>query len=275
MEQLRRAANSGDENPELAKDRAEIMLNALLSSGKTEKHPDVQRTRAEISGLEEAIHKRAENPGAVSRDELMFSKELRDYEINAQIYAGEIERYKADLAEYEQRIENTPRRAAELDHLETTYANLNDAIRILQLKKVEADMGRNIELANKGERFNIVESAKEPEHPVSPNRPLILIAGLALGLLTGLGLLVLREASDSSFHTVGDLQRTLGIRVLATVPLIELPGDRARRTRLLRRFVGAGAAVLLAATAGAVAWHFLAGDPGAVKAASAKRSSDV
>jgi hypothetical protein len=127
-------------------------------------------------------------------------------------------------------------------------------------------------MANKGERFTIVESAKEPEHPVSPNRPLILIAGLALGLLTGLGLLVLREASDSSFHTVVDLQRTLGIPVLAAVPLIELPADRARRLRFLRRFVGAGAALLLLATAGLVAWHFAGGDAGSVRAG---RSSDV
>jgi hypothetical protein len=247
-----------------------------LSSGKTEKHPDVMRLRSEIAGLEESIKNREKDPGTISRDEVYMLKDLRDNEINAQVYAGEIERYKADIAEFEQRIENTPRRTAELDHLETTYQNLNDAIRALQLKKVDADMGRSIELANKGERFNIVESAKEPEHPVSPNRPLILIAGIALGLLTGLGLLVLREASDSSFHSVADLQRTLGIPVLAAVPLIELPADRARRMRLLRRFVGAGAAVLLFATAGAVAWHYLGGSGGGVKAtASAKRGSDV
>jgi uncharacterized protein involved in exopolysaccharide biosynthesis len=275
MEQMRRAASSSDENPELAKEQRELQLSMLISSGKTEKHPDVIRLRAEILGLEEAIKNRAANPESVSRDEIFMLKELRDNEINAQVYAGEIERYKADLAEYEQRIENTPRRAAELDHLETTYENLNDAIRVLQLKKVDADMGRNIELANKGERFNIVESAKEPEHPVSPNRPLILIAGIALGLLTGLGLLVLREASDSSFYSVADLQRTLGIPVLAAVPLIELPADRARRMRLLRRFIGAGAAVLLFATASAVAWHYLGGTQAGVKAASAKRGSDV
>jgi polysaccharide chain length determinant protein (PEP-CTERM system associated) len=275
MEQMRRASTSSDENPVIMKERLELQLNMYLSGGKTEKHPDVARTRAEIAGLEDAIKGIDKDPDAVTRDQIFLLKELRDYEIDAQVYASEIERYKADLAEYEQRIENTPRRAAELDHLETTYENLNDAIRILQLKKVEADMGRNIELANKGERFSIVESAKEPEHPVSPNRPLILIAGIALGLLTGLGLLVLREASDTSFHSVADLQRTLGIPVLAAVPRIELAADRARRLRLLRRLVGAGAVVLLFATAAAVAWHYLGGEGDPLTAASSERSADV
>jgi len=276
MEQMRRASNSNDDNPVVAKEQRELQLNMLLSAGKTEKHPDVVRLRAEVAGLEDAIKQRVKNPDeAISRDEVYMLKELRDYEIDAQVYASEIERYKADLAEYEQRIENTPRRAAELDHLETTYENLNDAIRSLQLKKVDADISRNAEMGNKGERFSIVESAKEPDYPVSPNRPLILIAGLALGVLTGLGLLVLREASDSSFHSVADLQRTLGIPVLAAVPQIELPADRVRRLRLLRRFMGAGAVLFLVGTGAAVAWHFLGDAEGSRSAAFERRSSDV
>ena len=275
MEQMHRSSGSTDENPSALKERLELQLNRYLSAGKTDKHPDVVSTRAEIAGLEDAIKNHEKDPEAVSSGEIYLMKELRDYEIDAQVYAGEIERYKADLAEYEQRIENTPRRAAELNHLETSYENLNDAIRVLQLKQLDTGMARNAELANKGERFTIVESAQEPEQPVSPNRPLILIAGIALGLLTGLGLLVLREASDTSFHSVADLQRTLGIPVLAAVPMIDLPADRARRMRLLRRFVGAGAAVLLFATAGAVAWHYLGGEAGGVRSASTGRGSDV
>jgi uncharacterized protein involved in exopolysaccharide biosynthesis len=275
IQQMRSTAVSAEENPALMKERLEIELSRLISSGKTDKHPDVITTRAQIAGLADVIKSRGEKPEAVSRDELLLLNELRDNEVRAQVFAGEIERHKADIAEFEQRIENTPRREAELSHLQTTYENLNDAIRALQLKKVEADMGRSMELANKGERFKIVESAKEPDHPVSPNRPLIIIAGVALGLLTGLGLLVLREASDTSFHTVADLQRTLGLPVLATVPRIELPAERARRLQLLRRLVGAGSAILLLALGGALAWSYLAGGTSGVKSASVGRGADV
>jgi polysaccharide chain length determinant protein (PEP-CTERM system associated) len=275
MGQMRQASSTADDNPVVAKERLELNLNLYLAAGKTEKHPDVARTRAEIAGLEEAIKNRVEEPGAASRDEIWMLKELRDYEINAQVLAGEIERNKADLAEYEQRLENTPRRAAELEQLESNMENLNDAIRELQRKKVETELAREIEISNQGERFQIVESAKEPEYPVSPNRPLILIAGAALGLLTGLGLLVLREASDSSFHTVTDLQRTLGIPVLAAVPRIELPSDRVGRLRFLRRFVGAGAILLALGTAcGAAATH-ASGETRTAGAASLARGADV
>ena len=119
--------------------------------------------------------------------------------------------------------------------MESTYVNLSVGAAELQHKKLETDMARSIELSNKGETFRIVESAVPPDSPVSPNIPLLLVAGLVLGAMTGLGLAVVRELMDSSFHTVADLQQVLGLPVLATVPLIELPAERARRRGMFWR----------------------------------------
>jgi uncharacterized protein involved in exopolysaccharide biosynthesis len=148
------------------------------------------------------------------------------------VNAGEVERLKADIAEYEQRIENTPRRAAELDHLEEQYKNTNEAIRTLQLKQVEAEIGKTIETNNKGERFRVVESAEIPTSPISPNRPVWFLAGTLLGMMLGMALLVVREMGDSSFHGVLDLQGSLGLPVLAAVPEIDVTPLPRRRSRL-------------------------------------------
>ena len=145
-----------------------------------------------------------------------------------------MERLKADIAEYEQRIENTPRRAAELDHLTEQYKNINESIRMLQMKQVDAEIGKTIETNNKGERFRVVESAEIPGSPISPNRPVWFTAGTLLGMMLGLGLLVLREMSDRSFHSVMDLQNSLGLPVLAAVPEVGLATRAAGRFRLLR-----------------------------------------
>jgi uncharacterized protein involved in exopolysaccharide biosynthesis len=155
---------------------------------------------------------------AASRDEINMRDKLRDYEVEQSVYSGDVERLKADIAEYEQRIENTPRRAAELDHLEAQYKNITEAIRTLQLKQVDAEIGRQIETTSKGERFRVVESAEIPTAPISPNRPLWFVAGTLLGMMLGLALLVVREMSDQTFHSVNDLQNVLGLPVLAAVP---------------------------------------------------------
>jgi polysaccharide chain length determinant protein (PEP-CTERM system associated) len=232
IQELRSATATDSTDPSMRKRALELELNRLVASGKTDKHPDIVHIRAEILSLDELIASKADEPVAASRDEIMMRDKLRDYEVDQSVQSGDIERLKADIAEYEQRIENTPRRAAELDHLESQYKNITDSIRILQQKQVDAEIGRTIETNNKGERFRVVESAELPTAPISPNRPVWFIAGTLLGMMLGLALLVVREMSDQSFHSVMDLQNALGLPVLAAVP--ELGGETAPARRFLR-----------------------------------------
>jgi len=234
LQEYRTAAANDQTDPSVRKSALELELNRMLSAGKTEKYPDVVRTRAEIAALEQMIAARQDQPvtAAQSREEIAMRDKLRDYEVEQSVLSGEIERLKADIAEYEQRIENTPRRAAELDHLEAQYKNITEAIRTLQLKKVDADIGRTMETTSKGERFRVVESAELPTSPISPNRPVWFIAGTLIGMLIGLGALVVREMSDQSYHSVVDLQNSLGLPVLAAVPVLD-NGNGGERRRLL------------------------------------------
>jgi polysaccharide chain length determinant protein (PEP-CTERM system associated) len=230
INEMRIASAQDESDPSRRKRQLVLELNQALALGKTEKHPDVIHTRAEMLRLDEIMAETEDTPAAATREELAMRDKLRDYEVEAKVLAGEVERLKADIAEYEQRIENTPRRAAELDHLEQQYKNINESIRILQLKQVDAEIGKTIETNNKGERFRVVESAEIPTSPISPNRPVWFTAGTLLGMMLGLGLLVLREMSDQSFHSVMDLQGALGLPVLAAVP------DTAAATRAAGRF---------------------------------------
>ncbi|MBM4337459.1 MAG: hypothetical protein FJ108_16355 [Deltaproteobacteria bacterium] len=235
LREMRLATTSDQSDPSLRRRTLVIELNRQLALGKTEKHPDVVHTRAEIDQLDGLIAETEDEPMAASKEELAMRDKLRDYEVAAKVLAGEVERLKADIAEYEQRIENTPRRAAELDHLEQQYKNINESIRTLQLKQVDAEIGKTIETNNKGERFRVVESAEIPTSPISPNRPVWFTAGTLLGMMFGLGLLVLREMSDRSFHSVMDVQNSLGLPVLAAVPQSAL-GARPHGRFSLSRF---------------------------------------
>jgi len=231
VQELRTASATDSTDPLVRKKTLELELNRLASEGKTDKYPDVGRYKAEIAALDEMIAARADAPQPNSREEITMRDKLRDYEVDQSVLSGDVERLKADIAEYEQRIENTPRRAAELDHLEAQYKNVTEAIRTLQLKQVDAEIGRQIETTSKGERFRVVESAEIPTSPISPNRPVWFIAGTLLGMMLGLALLVVREMSDESFHSVNDLQNVLGLPVLAAVPELNPAPPRFARLR--------------------------------------------
>jgi len=240
IQELRTASASDATDPMVRKKTLALELNRLNSEGKTEKYPDVVRYKAEIAALDAMIASRGEEQAPTSREEITMRDKLRDYEVDQSVLSGEVERLKADIAEYEQRIENTPRRAAELDHLEAQYKNITEAIRTLQLKQVDAEIGRQIETTSKGERFRVVESAEIPTSPISPNRPVWFVAGTLLGMMLGLALLVFREMSDQSFHSVNDLENVLGLPVLAAVP--ELNPAPARLARLRARLPLVGTA---------------------------------
>jgi polysaccharide chain length determinant protein (PEP-CTERM system associated) len=256
------ASSSAEDDPVRRKTMLELQLNNFRSRGYTDRHPDVIAARAEIAQLEQRIADQESEggPHLVSPQEAQMLRELRNYQVGMNVLRGEIEGIGKEIAVYERRIENAPRRAAELGALEGTSENLTELIRTLELKRAEADIARSMELKQKGERFRVIESAVPPESPVNPNRPLVFVVATFLGLMLGTGLLVLREVADRGFYSVTDLQQAVGIPVLAAVPVIRLPGEiAARRARQLRWGLSC-AAVLVVLLASGLLFYYVRAD---------------
>ena len=74
----------------------------------------------------------------------------------------------------------------------------------------------------------------------------------------GLGAGLVAEVADSSIHTTNELQESLGIPVLVSVPRIMLESDRAARSRrILRETLAAIAVVLFVLIGGGVTYYFV------------------
>jgi len=100
----------------------------------------------------------------------------------------------------------------------------------------------------------MIEPPLPPEKPISPNRVLILAAGLVLSLGAGLGAVVLKDALDPSIRGINDVRRLLSIPPLAAIPVIVTKRDATRKRRVTRYSWQGG--VLLIVGLG-VAVHFL------------------
>jgi uncharacterized protein involved in exopolysaccharide biosynthesis len=88
-------------------------------------------------------------------------------------------------------------------------------------KSQEAQQAENLERRQKGEQFRVIDPARVPEKPFSPDIPKVLLIGFVLSIGCGFGSAIVREQLDRSFHDAGDVEVTLGLRVLATIPKIE------------------------------------------------------
>jgi uncharacterized protein involved in exopolysaccharide biosynthesis len=174
-----------------------------------------------------------------------------DREIKAKL--AEEERLRSVQGMYQARIEATPVREAELASLTRDYETLQANYRGLLQKKEESEISANLEKRQIGEQFKILDPARMPEKPVSPDRPRLYLIAVLAALAIGVGLATTAEYFDRSLRTEADVRGALNLMVLATVPYMR---DGAARRR--RRYValGAGATAVLAVCA-AVAWRLL------------------
>ena len=101
--------------------------------------------------------------------------------------------------------------------------------------------------AQRDERLTLIEPPVTPDHPTSPNRPMLIAGGIAGGIAAGLALVFLVELIQRPIRSAAQLTSVLGEPPLAVVPVLNhhKPGWLARLfrrqvfTRRRRRTVSA------------------------------------
>lgn len=71
-------------------------------------------------------------------------------------------------------------------------------------------------------KIRIVESAELPRHPVSPQRTQQLLLALCGGLCLAIAAPFVREALDHRVKTPADIEKRLGLKCVAMVPIVKL-----------------------------------------------------
>lgn len=207
----------------------------------TASHPDVVDLKRKIANLEPKVMERMKKQAELRRKQeeatgdsnlstpspmfdpaterliTQYKEQLKATQSEAKRLAEEMTNLKEQLAMYQKRVEATPKREQEMVQITRDYDLLKINYQSLLDKKIQAQMAENLERKQQGEQFKILDPARLPEKPVSPDRNKMLFAGTVLGLAMGLGLAWFREYMDRSFHEVEDVEAYLGLPVLATI----------------------------------------------------------
>jgi hypothetical protein len=118
--------------------------------------------------------------------------------------------------------------------IQRDYDNVKNMYDSLLKRQLEAEISVNMEKMQKGEQFRVIDPARLPEKPVSPNLGLLFCLTLVLGLGVGAGIIFIQEYLDNSFRGKEDVESALGVTVLAAVPRILQPKEKKRRQLELR-----------------------------------------
>ena len=261
---------AGSPNPtpaEAAAARLSLLKQELaqMQSRYNDRYPDVVSLKDQIRALEAKL---AAEPAAAARATQAKAaakkdgKELRavpqnsyvqnllqqldQATVEAKTSGDEIKGLRAQLATYERRIENTPRREQEVAQITRDYESTRELFRSLLGKRGEAEMAADLEQRQQGEHFRIIDPATLPDRPAGPNRFRLVLIGFVLALgISGVAV-VIAEHTDTSYRSAEEVRNIESIPVLSTIPKIVTERDRQRRLRQRRLGTAAVAVGLMA-----------------------------
>jgi polysaccharide chain length determinant protein (PEP-CTERM system associated) len=242
-------ASQAGQNPETL----DLQLAALqtqlanLQAKYTDDHPDVVKAKSDIATLQKRIAENASPNKTVDADKTSNSVEpAQIMQLRAQVHSDdqimaektkEQEQIRAQIQTYQNRIQSSPAVEQQYKELTRGYQTALDSYNDLQKKRDQSAMTTDLERKQEGEQFRVLDPANLPEKPSFPNRPLCAAGGLAGGVALGLGLAFFLETRDTSFRTETDVEFSLQLPVLATIPAIEslLAKPLQRSTPSLRK----------------------------------------
>ena len=83
-----------------------------------------------------------------------------------------------------------------------------------------ARMTQELDASKEGISYTVLDPPRLPLKPVRPNRIVVALVGMFLGVLGGVGIVLLMEMADRSFHTAEEVSEYLHLTVVGTINTI-------------------------------------------------------
>jgi tyrosine-protein kinase Etk/Wzc len=143
------------------------------------------------------------------------------------VLAERTERLHAQRAALEARMQALPQ-------LELQSTRLTRQLRVAtELYMLVLNRAEELRIVKSGWIGNarVLEHADAPRRPVSPKPVLVLMLGMVLGLGCGVAVALIRNAFDGAVREPDDIEASLGLAVMATIPHSSAQRRLARRGR--------------------------------------------
>ena len=113
-------------------------------------------------------------------------------------------------------------------------------------RRMAVDRAGALEASELAERYVLTRAPSMPYKPAFPNRPLIIIIGLFLGVTLGMAAGILAEAFDDSIRSTRDMRAIIGAPPIAAIPLIQTTVEARALVHSRRRLALAVGTVTIA-----------------------------
>ncbi|RNJ63118.1 MAG: chain-length determining protein [Porphyrobacter sp. IPPAS B-1204] len=226
--------------PRAALQQAQTQLAELRARGLTDNHPDVVSTTKQVAILAKQAAAAGDDAGGTPNPayaSLLAIKSERQAAVEAlQARRAAIQSNFAALMASQA---SEPTVAAEANRISRDYDVLSQNYeKLLQDREALRTRGQVEDKASQF-RFDVIQQPGVPQNPAAPNRPLLLLGVLIVGLGAGVAAAYALGQLKSTFATPQKLERVFDLPVIGSVSLTVSDAARVIEKRRLKQFAGA------------------------------------
>ncbi|HYM08913.1 MAG TPA: polysaccharide biosynthesis tyrosine autokinase [Terriglobales bacterium] len=185
---------------------------AELSSEFTSQHPKVISVRAQITAVDAALEKKRSNIVARIRNE----------------YSDALRRERLLRADYAAQVSLMSKQAPKVAHYSVLKREV-DTTRQLYDSMMQRVKEAGLASAMRASNVNVIEPARPPRIPYTPNFLLNTAFGLLLGVCAGAAFIIQRARTYRGIQEPGEMTLELNVPELGVIPTSDIRLSKARR----------------------------------------------
>jgi len=226
-------SSQGSSNPQSLEQQLTTLQTQLLQlrARYTDDHPDVIKTKADIAEVKKRLSEvnDAAAKGADTSDKASLAEPPEIRQLRLQIHQyGEVlaqatreeKRLGDQVRVYQSRVAVSPEVEEKYKQLTRDYDTAQKFYTDLLGKKSTSEMATDMEKRQQGELMRLLNPALLPDTPSFPNRLVFAGGGLGAGFAIGLGLALWLELRDKSIRNEADVEASLQMPVLVSLPWV-------------------------------------------------------
>ncbi|WP_415299040.1 YveK family protein [Clostridium perfringens] len=197
---------------------AATLVSAILSFFVIK--PQYEATTKLFIGKQESQDNNAYN----NNDVMMYQQLMKTYAelaktsdlVTKAVKSADLDYNQKDIKAILKNLNATPSAETQILDLSFKGGNPKEVLKLTEALTNEF-ISESKELIPNG-NVQVIQKPQLPERPVSPNKKLNILIAFVLGLIVGVGVVLLLEYLDNTFKSREELENTLNLPIIGTIP---------------------------------------------------------
>lgn len=217
--------------------QAQADLASMRARGFTSSHPDVISAQRQVDLLR---HQASGGVAGIPNPAYLSIRSMQaERAATVQGLSARKAQLQADLNSMSARQTDEPGLAAEQEKLDRDYEVLKTQYDKMLADREEIRLRGDVKSETGSVQFRVINPASLPTAPTAPNRPLLLLGVLVLGVGAGIGTAFAMAQLKGGFANAARLERALGVPVIGSISQTISAAQVAVEKQRLKWFAGA------------------------------------